>query len=69
MRSKIGIILDIFILLIGPWILYTRVIEIMNNGASVYPIISIAIISLAVLFSIYNIYLVLSSKQHQPPKK
>lgn len=69
MRSKIGIILDIFILLIGPWILYTRVIEIMNNGASVYPIISIVIISLAVIFSIYNIYLVLSSKQQQPPKK
>lgn len=69
MRSKIGIILDIFILLIGPWILYTRVIEIMDNGASVYPIISIAIISLAVIFSIYNIYLVLSSKQQQPPKK
>lgn len=69
MRSKIGIILDIFILLIGPWILYTRVIEIMDNGVSVYPIISIAIISLAVIFSIYNIYLVLSSKQQQPPKK
>lgn len=69
MRSKIGIILDIFILLIGPWILYTRVIEIMENGASVYPIISIVIISLAVIFSIYNIYLVLSSKQQQTPKK
>lgn len=69
MRSKIGIILDIFILLIGPWILYTRIIEIMDNGASVYPIISIAIITLAVIFSAYNLYLVLSAKQQQTPKK
>lgn len=69
MRSKIGIILDIFILLIGPWILYTRIIEIMENGASIYPIISIAIITLAILFSVYNIYLVLSSKQQRTPKK
>ncbi|MGO1060043.1 hypothetical protein ACTL32_12990 [Planococcus sp. FY231025] len=69
MRSKIGIILDIFILLIGPWILYTRVVEIMENGVSVYPVISIIIITLAVLFSIYNLYLVLASKQQQTPKK
>lgn len=69
MRSKIGIVLDVFILLVGPWILYTRIIEIMENGVSVYPVISIIIISLAVAFSIYNLYLVLSARQQRNPKK
>lgn len=69
MRSKIGIVLDIFILIIGPWILYTRVIEIMEQGVSVYPVVSIVIISLAVVFSIYNLYLVLSAGQQRTPKK
>ncbi|MBB5178631.1 putative membrane-anchored protein [Planomicrobium koreense] len=69
MRSKIGIVLDIFILVIGPWILYTRIIEIMERGVSVYPVISIIIISLAIAFSIYNLYLALSSRQQRNPKK
>ena len=69
MRSKIGIVLDIFILVIGPWILYTRIIEIMERGVSVYPVISIIIISLAVVFSIYNLYLVLSARQQRNLKK
>ncbi|HSP22449.1 MAG TPA: hypothetical protein VLQ20_08965 [Planococcus sp. (in: firmicutes)] len=69
MRSKIGTVLDIFILVIGPWILYTRIIEIMEHGVSVYPVISIIIISLAVVFSIYNLYLALSARQQRTPKK
>lgn len=69
MRSKIGTVLDIFILVIGPWILYTRITDIMENGVSVYPVISIIIISLAIVFSIYNLYLVLSARQQGNPKK
>ncbi len=69
MRSKIGTVLDIFILVIGPWILYTRITDIMEHGVSVYPVISIIIISLAIVFSIYNLYLVLSARQQGNPKK
>ncbi|WKA57173.1 hypothetical protein QWY16_11740 [Planococcus shenhongbingii] len=69
MKSKLGTVLDIFILLVGPWIIYTRVLEIMENGASIYPVISIIIITLAVLFSVYNLYLAISAKQQGNTKK
>lgn len=69
MRSKLGTALDIFILVVGPWIIYTRIIEVINNGASVYPILSIAIVSLAVVFSIYNLYLLYAAKQQDNRKK
>lgn len=69
MRTKLGTALDIFILIIGPWIIYTRVIEIMENGPAVYPIISIVIVTLAVVFAIYNLYLLFSGRQQSTPKK
>lgn len=69
MRTKLGTALDIFILVVGPWIIYTRIIEVINNGASVYPIISIAIVTLAVIFAIYNLYLLFASKQQDNSKK
>ncbi|MGK7378198.1 hypothetical protein ACSFXN_10220 [Planococcus sp. 1R117A] len=69
MKSKLGTVLDIFILLVGPWIIYTRVLEIMENGASIYPVISIIIITLAVLFSVYNLYLAISARQQGNTKK
>ncbi|MDN7243993.1 hypothetical protein [Planococcus shenhongbingii] len=69
MKSKLGTVLDIFILLVGPWIIYTRVLEILENGASIYPVISIIIITLAVLFSVYNLYLAISARQQGNTKK
>lgn len=69
MRTKLGTALDIFILVIGPWIIYTRVIEIMETGPAVYPIISIVIVTLAVIFAIYNLYLLFSGKQQDNSKK
>ena len=69
MSSKIGTALDIFIIVIGPWILYTRVIEIMDNGVSAYPVISIIIITLALVFAIYNLYLAFTKRQQQNEKK
>ncbi|TWT01007.1 hypothetical protein [Planomicrobium sp. CPCC 101079] len=62
MRTKFGTALDIFILIIGPWILYTRVVEIFNNGISVYPVISLIVVSLAVALSVYNLYMLYSSR-------
>lgn len=69
MRSKLGTALDIFILVVGPWIVYTRILEVMENGASVYPVLSIVIVSLAVVFSIYNLYVLYTSKQQNDKKK
>ncbi|RNF40457.1 hypothetical protein [Planococcus salinus] len=65
MRTKLGTALDIFILLIGPWIIYTRILDISANGVSVYPVISIAIVALAVVFSIYNLYQLYADKQRK----
>ena len=69
MNSKLGTVLDIIILLIRPWILYTRVLEIAENGASLYPVLSIIIITLAVAFSIYNLYIAISTRQQGNSKK
>lgn len=69
MSSKIGTALDVFILVIGPWILYTRVIEIMDNGFSAYPVISIVIILLALVFAVYNLYLAFTKRQQRNEKK
>ncbi|WP_033542452.1 hypothetical protein [Planococcus sp. CAU13] len=69
MRTKLGTALDIFILVIGPWIIYTRVLEIMERGPAVYPIISIVIVTLAVIFAIYNLYMLFSGKQQDNAKK
>ena len=69
MRTKLGTALDIFILVIGPWIIYTRIVEVMENGPSVYPIISIVIVTLAVLFAIYNLYILFSGKQQDNQRK
>lgn len=68
MRTKLGTALDIFILLVGPWILYSRILDISENGVSVYPMISIAIVTLAVIFSIYNLYTLYTSKQQSNRK-
>ncbi|MDN7241054.1 hypothetical protein QWY14_04590 [Planococcus sp. N028] len=62
MRTKFGTALDIFILIIGPWIVYTRVVEILNNGVSVYPVISLIIVTLAVVLSVYNLYNLYASR-------
>lgn len=62
MRTKLGTALDIFILIIGPWIVYTRVVEMMDNGVSVYPMISLVIVTLAVILSIYNLYMLVTSR-------
>lgn len=69
MRTKLGIALDIFILVIGPWIIYTRVVEIMQNGASVYPVVSVVIVTIALIVSVYNLYLLVSRKQQNNTKK
>jgi hypothetical protein len=64
MRTKFGTALDIFILIIGPWILYTRVVEIANNGVSAYPVISLLVVSLAVILSVYNLYSLFASRNN-----
>lgn len=69
MRTKLGTALDIFILVIGPWIIYTRIIEVMENGPAVYPIISIVIVTLAVAFAIFNLYQLFSGKQQNNTRK
>lgn len=69
MRTKLGTALDIFILVVGPWIIYTRINEIMENGPAVYPIISIVIVTLAVVFAIYNLYMLYSSRQQDNSRK
>ncbi|HSJ37377.1 MAG TPA: hypothetical protein VK945_04110 [Planococcus sp. (in: firmicutes)] len=69
MRSKLGTALDIFILVIGPWIIYTRIVEVMDSGPAVYPIISIVIVTLAVVFAIYNLYVLFSNKQQDNTRK
>lgn len=69
MRTKFGTALDIFILVIGPWIIYTRVVEIMQNGVSVYPMISLAIVTVALIVSIYNLYSLVTRKQRDNTKK
>lgn len=69
MRTKLGTALDIFILVIGPWIIYTRIIEITESGPAVYPIISIVIVTLAVIFAIYNLYLLFNGKQQDNSRK
>ena len=69
MRTKLGTALDIFILVIGPWIVYTRIIEMMQNGTSVYPMISVLIVTVAVIFSIYNLYLLVVRKQQDNTRK
>lgn len=69
MRTKLGTALDIFILVIGPWIIYTRTVEIMDSGPAVYPIISIVIVSFAVIFAVYNLYLLFNGKQQDNSKK
>lgn len=69
MRTKLGTALDIFILVVGPWIIYTRAVEIMQNGASVYPVISLVIVTIALIISIYNLYLLVVRKQQDNAKK
>lgn len=69
MRTKLGTALDIFILVIGPWIIYTRIVEIMQNGASVYPVVSVVIVTVALIFSVYNLYLLVARKQQDNTKK
>lgn len=69
MRTKLGTALDIFILIIGPWIIYTRFLEIINNGPTVYPIISLLIVTAAVLLSIFNLYKLYNSKQQDRMKR
>lgn len=69
MRTKLGTALDIFILIIGPWIIYARIIDIINNGPSVYPVISILIVTIAVILSIYNVYKVFSRNQQKDQRK
>lgn len=69
MRTKLGTALDIFILVIGPWIVYSRIIEMMQNGVSVYPMISVVIVTVAVIFSIYNLYLLAVRRQQNNMKK
>lgn len=64
MRTKFGTALDIFILIIGPWILYSRTVEILDNGVSVYPIISLIVVTLAVVLSVYNLYTLFSSRNN-----
>ncbi|MTD29747.1 hypothetical protein [Planomicrobium sp. YIM 101495] len=56
MRSKVGTALDIFIVVIAPIILIGRVREISENGFSTYPVISIVIVTLALVFTLYNLY-------------
>lgn len=69
MGTKLGTALDIFILVIGPWIIYTRIIQIMDSGPATYPVISIIIVTLAVIFSIYNLYALYSRKQQDNSRK
>lgn len=69
MKFRLGTALDIFILLIGPWILYTRVIEILENGVSAYPVISIIIVTLAVVFSVANLYKAITERQQNNSNK
>lgn len=69
MRTKLGTVLDIFILVIGPWIIYTRINEIMDSGPAFYPIISIVIVTLAVIFALFNLYMLFSGKQQNSPRK
>ena len=69
MRTKLGTALDIFILVIGPWIVYTRILQMTQNGVSVYPMISVLIVTVAVIFSIYNLYLLVARKQQDNTKK
>ncbi|MCJ1907427.1 hypothetical protein [Planococcus ruber] len=69
MKFNLGTALDIFILLIGPWILYTRVVEILENGVSAYPIISIIIVTLALVFSVANLYKAITDRQRKNSNK
>lgn len=69
MKFNLGTALDIFILLIGPWILYTRVLEILENGVSAYPIISIIIVTLALVFSVANLYKAITDRQRKNSNK
>ncbi|CEG22664.1 hypothetical protein BN1080_01597 [Planococcus massiliensis] len=69
MKFNLGTALDIFILLIGPWILYTRVVEILENGVSAYPIISIIIVTLALVFSVANLYKAIADRQRKNSNK
>lgn len=69
MRTKLGTALDIFILLVGPWIVYTRILEMIKDGVSVYPMVSVVIVTVAVIFSIYNLYLLVVRKQQERLKK
>lgn len=69
MRTKLGLALDIFILVIGPWIIYTRIVDIMDNGIAVYPVISILIVTVAVVLAVYNLYMLFSGKQQDNHKR
>lgn len=69
MRTKLGTALDIFILLVGPWIVYTRILEMIKDGVSIYPMVSVVIVTVAVIFSIYNLYLLVVRKQQERLKK
>ena len=69
MRTKLGTALDIFILVIGTWIVYTRIMDMMQNGVSVYPVVSVVIVTVAVIFSVYNLYLLVARKQQSNTKK
>lgn len=69
MRSKLGTALDIFIILIGPIIIYSRVTDIMRDGVSLYPLLSIIIIGVALAFAIFNLLNILKSRQNDQQRK
>lgn len=69
MRSKLGTALDIFILLIGPIIIYSRIADISRDGVSLYPLLSIIIIGIALAFAVYNLYHIVKAKQTDQQRK
>lgn len=69
MRSKLGTALDIFIILIGPFIIYARIVDIMQNGVSLYPLLSVIIVGLALAFAVFNLIQLLKERQNSTPRK
>ncbi|MGM0897378.1 MAG: hypothetical protein ACQEV0_05750 [Bacillota bacterium] len=69
MRSKLGTALDIFILLIGPFIIYARIVDISREGVSLYPLLSIVIVGIALGFAVYNLIHILKTMQSDRQQK
>lgn len=69
MRSKLGTALDIFIILIGPFIIYARIMDISREGASLYPLLSIAIVGIALGFAVFNLINILKGMSSGQEKK